>query len=56
MEKKYMESKPGTFTPYYEAAEALKRKLAVLERVVPLARIGPSWPGHPGQECPLQQP
>ena len=35
MEKKYMESKPGTFTPYYEAAEALKRKLAVLERVVP---------------------
>ena len=38
MEKYIEKNKPGTFTPYHEAAENLKRKLSILERLVPSAQ------------------
>ena len=38
MEKYIEKNKPGTFTPYHEAAENLTRKLSILERLVPSAQ------------------
>ena len=40
MEKYIEKNKPGTFTPYHEAAENLKRKLSILERLDDDARHG----------------
>lgn len=36
--KRYMENEPGTFTPYYEVVEKLKRRMSIIERLIPSAQ------------------
>ena len=57
MEKYIEKNKPGTFTPYHEAAENLKRKLSILERLVPSAQDRAQLAmAIRVKKCPLQQP